>query len=263
MSRFWWWYDPTIRTRVLAGGAVAMVLVVASTVFLLVRPKDEEEPCCEEPPVACVELIGFDRSASQGSAEVADRWRSQIAPIVNRAARCREGKVTGGKIWVETVHARPGEQQVGGKPMVITGPNKFIREQKRKQAVAEAERLVTQYLATPAAGATNLFAWFKSAEAHLEDEPGDPQVRATLFSDGINTVGINMTAKSFLSADIDELIRGLKLPDCNSWEVRVLGANTTAAGGVPQDYADKAEEFWRAYVEACGGEIRRYDVATG
>jgi hypothetical protein len=188
---------------------------------------------------------------------VVEAWKASVDKIIDRASDCA------GKIWVETVHDRPGSQTLKGITLDVTGVNDLDRDTKRTKAKAEAHVLIDQLMAAPAQGSTNLFAWFKSVEAHLEDEPGQPTVRATLFSDGINTTGgVNMLDPGFLTADVYEVIRTLNLPDCSGWTVRVLGANVTSQGGVPPVLADRAEEFWRAYVDACGGEVKRYDVAT-
>jgi hypothetical protein len=71
-----------------------------------------------------------------------------------------------------------------------------------------------------------------------------------------------MLSPDFLEADVEDLIAKLRLPDCSGWTVRFLGANTTSNGGVDPMLAAKAEEFWRTFVDACGGEVKRYDVAT-
>lgn len=250
------WYDPVKRWLVLGSGAGIILLFMGSVLFVMVAPRRGE---ANRPPeaVACIEAVGIDRSGSQDSPEVVEAWKASVDKIIDRASDCA------GKVWVETVYNRAGSQTLKGITLDVTGVNDLDRDTKRDKAKAEARAMIDQLMATPAHGTTNLFTWFKSVEAHLEDESGQPKITATLFSDGLNTTGgVNMLRPSFLEADVDELIRPLQLPDCSGWTVRVLGANVTSEGGVPIELADKAEEFWRAYVDTCGGEIRRYDVAT-
>lgn len=150
-----------------------------------------------------------------------------------------------------------------GAVRTVGGRNDLQVKQNRDKAEQDAVRLIEGLMAARARGYTNLLAWFDSVEAHLEDVAGTPSVNATLVSDGINTVGgVNMLSPQFLEADVAEFITELGLPDCSGWTDRFLGANSTTGGGVDPALAAKAEEFWRAFVDACGGEVKRYDVAT-
>ena len=250
------WYDPVKRWVVFGSAAGAILLLLGAILFVMLMPKRVEAKRDPE-AVDCIEAVGIDRSGSQNNPEVVEAWKASVDKIIDRASNCA------GKIWVETVHDRPGSQTLKGITLDVMSVNELDRDAKRDKAKADAHAMIDQLMATPARGSTNLLAWFKSVEAHLEDEPVQPTIRATLFSDGINTTGgVNMLDPGFLTTDVDEVIRTLKLPDCSGWTVRVLGANVTSHGGVPPELADKAEEFWRTYVDACGGEIKRYDVAT-
>ena len=42
----------------------------------------------------------------------------------------------------------------------------------------------------------------------------------------------------------------------------MLGVNATQDGGVPRSRAEGAERFWRAYFDACDGDLVRYDAAA-
>jgi hypothetical protein len=250
-----WWYDPVKRWSMVGGGFAAVTLTVVLVLFLMVHEPIGASGDSED--VACVEAVGVDRSGSQNSTEVVQRWKAQVGTIVKRASRCE------GIIWAQTVYDRPGTEDVYSRSLQVSGRNNLDLQANRAKAEEDATVLIGSLMAARARGYTNLLTWFDSVEAHLEDISGTPVVNATLLTDGINTVGgVNMLSPEFLKADIDELIAKLRLPDCSGWTVRFLGANTTSDGGVDPTLAAKAEEFWRAFVDACGGEIKRYDVAA-
>jgi hypothetical protein len=236
------------------GGSGVVVLVIVLALFVIVPPPPDP------PPVACVEAVGVDRSGSQNSPEVVEAWKAQVGTIVKRASRCQ------GIIWAQTVYDLPGTEDVYARSLKVSGRNDLDVNVKRAEAEQDAAALIGSLMAARARGHTNLLAWFDSVEAHLEDVAGTPLVNATLLSDGINTVGgvggVDMLSPAFLDADVEQLIAKLRLPDCSGWTVRFLGANTTNKGGVDPALAAKAEEFWRAFVDACGGDVKRYDVAA-
>jgi hypothetical protein len=250
-----WWYDPVKRWSMVGGGFGVVALAVVLVLFLMVH--EPVGASGDSEAVACVEAVGVDRSGSQNSSKVVERWKAQVATIVKRASRCE------GIIWAQTVYDRPGTEDVYTRSLQVSGRNDLDMKTNRAKAEEDAAALIVSLMAARASGHTNLLAWFDSVEAHLEDMAGTPIVDATLLSDGINTAGgVNMLSPEFLEADVDELIAKLRLPDCSGWTVRFLGANTTSDGGVDPTLAAKAEEFWRTFVEACGGEVKRYDVAT-
>jgi hypothetical protein len=73
-----------------------------------------------------------------------------------------------------------------------------------------------------------------------------------------------MTETDLSQAGVATLIDRIRpdLPDCSGWRIAMLGVNSTRDGGVPGPLAQGAERFWRAYVDACGGDLTRYDAAV-
>ncbi len=207
----------------------------------------------------CVEVVGADRSGSQSARAVVDRWRDEADTIVNRAADCE------GLIVAEDVYAQPGKSEVREISLRVQGLNRLDEEQKRKTRVREAKAAVEEVLGQPASGGTNLIGWFHQVGNHLQGLAGKPTVHVTLFTDGINTMApVNMLkadlSRKGVTALLDRL--GPDLPDCSDWRISMLGVDATSQGGVPQEVADGAERFWRAFIGACHGKLLRYDRAA-
>jgi hypothetical protein len=207
----------------------------------------------------CVEVIGADRSKSQDTAAVTDLWHGEAAKIVERAASCE------GLIIAEGVYQDPGRSEVRHISFRVVAPNRLYKEEQLDSRKADAGRKVEEILTQPVWGETNLVGWFHSVQNHLEGIPGEPDVNVTLFTDGFNTMDPVRMAKADLSpAGVAALIDRIRpeLPDCTGWKIAMLGVNTTKNGGVNSPDAEGAERFWRAFVDACGGRLTRYDAAA-
>ena len=88
-----------------------------------------------------------------------------------------------------------------------------------------------------------------------------------MFSDGINTIPFDVRTADLSEAGIPALLERLRtqygpLPECAGWQVRILGVNTTAEGGISSEVAAGVERFWRKFVTDCGGQVVRYGVAS-
>ena len=207
----------------------------------------------------CVEVIGADRSKSQDSGSVTGQWQGETGKIIDRAASCE------GLIIAEGVFHERGTSKVRHVSFQVEAVNRLDRKTKLSKRKERAETEIATILNQPASGGTDLVGWFGSVQNHLEGIPGDPDVNVTLFTDGINTVDpVPMTKADLSHAGVAALIDLIRpgLPDCTGWKIAMLGVNTTKNGGVPTPQAEGAERFWRAYIDACGGDLVRYDAAA-
>jgi hypothetical protein len=248
------WDVPRTATAVLL--LIGLIVLAVARLFVHDTPARSSPTATSSSTSTCIEAVGIDRSPSQFDLAVLKRWEKEVAAIVERASHCA------GRVLVETVYDRPGMQRVKAISLQVQDDqNPVLKRAKQAQLEQDARNVIYSFMAAPARGHTNLLTWFDSVEAHLKDMPGNPTVNATLLSDGINNSGdVNMQDSSFLKADAQALVTRIKLPNCSGWTVRVLGANTIGADGVPSALAAKAREFWRTFIQACGGELKRYDV---
>jgi hypothetical protein len=213
----------------------------------------------QSPRPSCVEVIGADRSESQGPETVTGRWHDELTKVIERAASCE------GLIIAEGVYHKPGMSEVRHISFRVEAPNWLLKEQQLRDRTKDANTEIQEILRQPPSGGTDLIGWFRSVENHLEDIPGEPDVNVTLFTDGINSMHPVRMGKADLShAGVAALIDRMRpdLPDCTGWRIAMLGVNTTKKGGVPSPQAEGAERFWRAFISACGGKLIRYDAAA-
>jgi hypothetical protein len=207
----------------------------------------------------CVEVIGADRSKSQRPWSVTRQWSDEANTIIDRAASCE------GLIIAEGVFEEAGRGTVHHISFLVEAVNRLDKESELKERKAEAKRDIDEIMTLPAAGGTDLLGWFQRVDNHLEGIDRNRTVNVTLFTDGINTrAPVRMGEADLGPAGVTALIDRLRpdLPDCRGWKVAMLGVNRTGHGGVPNTTAEGAEDFWRAYVRACGGELVRYDAAA-
>jgi hypothetical protein len=208
---------------------------------------------------SCVEVIGADRSESQGSGTVTGRWHDELDKVIARAASCE------GLIIAEGVYHKPGTSEVRHISFRVEAANWLLKEHQLGKRAEHANTQIKKIFGQPPSGGTDLIGWFRSVENHLEGIPGGPEVNVTLFTDGINTIDPVRMGKADLShAGVAALIDRIRpdLPNCTDWKVAMLGVNTTKKSGVSGPQAQGAERFWRAFISACGGKLIRYDAAA-
>jgi hypothetical protein len=207
----------------------------------------------------CVEVIGGDRSESQGSEAVTSRWQDETERIIARAASCE------GLVIAEGVFQELGTSEVRHVSFQVDAVNRHYKQRELDKRKEVAKGAIEAVLTQPTRGGTDLLGWLRSVQNHLEDISGDADVNVTLFTDGINTLDpVRMTETDLSEAGVATLIDRIRpdLPDCSGWRIAMLGVNSTRDGGVPSPLAQGAERFWRAYVGACGGDLIRYDAAV-
>lgn len=233
------------RRRWIIAGLAGAAAVAAPAIALVTRTK----------PAPCYLVIAADRSLSANLAKLNEERTREANLVLDRYANCET-------VFMASINAKPGQAWVWTGPLRGHGTNPFDTGQRRDQNLKVARTQVAAMFASPATKGTNIVQWFRDAAAALGELPRGAVVHAYLYTDGMNTVGVNVSKEIPRGTSMAEVVRTLApLPRLSAWEVHFVGVNRTVSGGVSVEAAQRAQIFWEAFVKACGGALVEYAPA--
>lgn len=238
--------------RRMSRGARTALIVMATIVPLLVAVPWAVAAVLGGDRTPCAVAFAADRSGSANAASLDAERLAAATKLVKLHGDCDA-------LILESIAGAPGESKVWTGPLRGSGDTDLDRRQdgehNRKQALIQVKRIFE----SPAGGLTDIVTWFHDSDETLKGLPKGSVVDAWLFTDGLNVVPVNLYTADTSPQGVALLVASLgQLPDCHGWRVRFIGVNRQADGEITDAVAQGAERFWRAFVQACGGNLVTY-----
>lgn len=169
------------------------------------------------------------------------------------------------RLLVDTVGSGQSDADLAvNTQLVATGPNSLFqsmnRQCKQKGVAAATRRLLIKH--DP--GSVDVLSALQGLQAHLTGLTKKP-VQVVLMSSVLNGKTPLILNNKNLGKSPQRLITEVRgaglMPHCTNWMIYVVGGGETATGSVSDaDYA-KLRSFWKAFFNACGGQLVLYDTA--
>ncbi len=203
---------------------------------------------------SCVLVLVADRSSSSDDAGFAAQRTSEAHDILDENSGCRE-------LIVSEIREFYGQAKVEVLPLQKESDIWVERMKHETKALKRAHETLDEVFLGIPKGRTNAIATLDELQNQVTAVAADgTSVRVYFWWDGIQSVApLNMRLLFNGPTDPYEALERLpRIPDCEGWDISFVGVNRTAKAPLPPKVATKAEDFWYAYVERCGGKLLRY-----
>lgn len=203
---------------------------------------------------SCVLVLVADRTGSSDDEALAEMRAAEAHMVLQRRSEC-------GLVVVSEIKERFGQARISVVPLSSDSSIWVERKEQEERGLDAAHEEIDEIFLGEAGGRTNFLATLYELQGQVNAFSDEAPVHLYAWWDGIESVApFNMRRELQGEAGTATKLLGRldRIPDCTGWSMNFVGVNQNVAGGTSSELALGAEQFWREFVNLCGGTMKSY-----